>query len=306
MSDEDYSRAVPTGRFSPLRYPGGKGKVARFIAELVRTNDLSDGTYVEPYAGGAGVAIELLLTGVVRRIEINDISRPIHAFWKSVLETPDDLCRLISDTPVTVSSWDKAKRVFDAQDRTSDLELGFSTFFLNRTNRSGILNGGIIGGRDQSGPWKIDARYSKRDLVGRIKRIASAARRIRLTRRDAVQFLTDRRPEWTPKTIVYLDPPYVVKGGQLYYDSYSEADHQTVASAVASLNVPWIVSYDDAPLVRRLYQPRAWLRYTIGYSARERAVGTEVMFFSKSLQVPTVAGSMQEVDRGSRRIPVSS
>lgn len=287
-----------TGRFSPLRYPGGKGKVARFVASVVRSNGLSDGTYVEPYAGGAAVAWELLLTGVVRRVEVNDISRPIYAFWHSVLNDTDALCRLISDTPVDTEEWAKAKHVFSRPDEHDDLQLGFAMFFLNRTNRSGILNGGMIGGRAQTGKWKIDARFTKPDLLEKIARIANLRSRIKLTNMDAVDLMQARGEAWKIRTLVYLDPPYYVKGGQLYYDSYSHADHAAVAGQVAALDgVRWMVSYDDAPQIHELYAGANWLRYSIGYSAREHGVGSEAMFFSPSLRIPTLEGSMVEVDR---------
>lgn len=157
-----------TGRYSPLRYPGGKGKIARFVCDIIRQNGLSDGRYVEPYAGGAAIAWELLITGVVRRVSINDISRPVFAFWNSVLNRTDDLCRMIEDRPITVDEWDIWKEVFRSHQTADELQLGFAFFFLNRTNRSGILNGGIIGGREQKGAWKIDARYNKAALIERI------------------------------------------------------------------------------------------------------------------------------------------
>ena len=296
--EDDYSTLTTTGRFSPLRYPGGKGKVARFVSAVVRHNGLSDGTYVEPYAGGAAVAWELLLTGLVRRVEINDISRPIYAFWHAVLHHTDELCRLIADTPVDVESWQAAKNTFSAPDAADDLQLGFAMFFLNRTNRSGILNGGIIGGRNQTGRWKIDARYNKRDLLQKIDRIASMRSRIKVSNLDAIAFLDSRLPSWNTKTLVYLDPPYYVKGGQLYYDFYSHKDHAAVAQKVTTMQgVRWMVSYDDAAEIHDLYKGAHWLRYSIGYSARDHAVGSEAMFFDPVLKVPALEGSMKEVAR---------
>lgn len=295
--DDGYDLTT-TGRFSPLRYPGGKGKVARFVASVVRANGLSDGTYVEPYAGGAAVAWELLLTGVVRRVEINDISRPIYAFWNSVLDDTDAISRLIVETPVSPDEWLKAKQIFRTPNEHDDLQLGFAMFFLNRTNRSGILNGGMIGGRQQTGKWKIDARFTKADLLRKIERIASMRNRITLTNMDAVALLETRRTAWKNKTLVYLDPPYYVKGGQLYYDSYSHADHAAVAEKVTELeDVRWMVSYDDAPEIHKFYAGEKWLRYSIGYSARDHGVGNEAMFFSSSLKVPALEGSMLEVAR---------
>lgn len=297
MSEGGY--LVPTGRFSPMRYPGGKGKLASFVGAIVRANGLVDGRYVEPYAGGASVAWELLLTGLVRRVEINDISKPIFAFWSSVLNETEALCRLIHDCTIDVATWDRCKSAFHRADLDDLLGLGFATFFLNRTNRSGILNGGIIGGRDQTGPWKIDARFNKAELIGRIQRIAIMRSRIRLTNLDAVEFLRSRAGDWNSKTLVYLDPPYFLKGGQLYFNSYGPDDHDDVAGSVRSLlqSTHWIVSYDDVEPIRGLYRNERALFYSIGYSARTRGQGTEAMFFSSGLTVPPVSGSMVELSR---------
>lgn len=297
MSDRSRP-SFTTGRYSPLRYPGGKGKLARFVAEVIRENDLSDGLYVEPYAGGAAVAWELLLSGVVRRVAINDLSRPIYCFWKSVLDYTDELAALIHDTPVTVETRDRQKSIFGLSSDADELTLGFATFFLNRTNRSGILNGGMIGGRYQTGKWKLDARYNKADLIGRIERIARARRRISLTQLDAVEFLRTIAPKCGPKTLIYLDPPYFDKGPDLYYNFYKHDDHAGVATAVHKLDrVPWIVSYDDATPIYELYNQASWLRYAIGYSARRRVRGHEAMFMSAGLKMPPVTGSMIELGR---------
>lgn len=286
------------GRFSPLRYPGGKGKLARFVAELLRINKLEDGLYVEPYAGGAAVAWELLLSGRVRRVHVNDLSRPIYAFWRSVLDSTDDLARLIMDTPLDLNTWTSMKRTFSNPDDADDLKLGYAMFYLNRTNRSGILNGGPIGGRAQNGLWNMDARYNRTELVSRIERIAQARRRITLTNMDATALLTRYASDWARRTLVYLDPPYFDKGRELYYNFYEQGDHAGVASAVRDLRkVSWIVSYDDVVPIHALYSEESWLQYQIGYSARERTKGREAMFFSSGLQVPAVLGSMIEIAR---------
>ncbi|MBK1974777.1 DNA adenine methylase [Brevundimonas diminuta] len=290
--------APRSGSYSPLRYPGGKGKLARFVADLIRRNELSDGLYVEPYAGGAAVAWELLLTGVVRRVAINDISQPVHAFWDSVLNRTDDLIKLINDTAISLEERDRQKAIFDRPLEHAPLDLGFAMFFLNRVHRSGILNGGVIGGRAQTGQWKINARFNKPDLVSRIEQIADARRRIELTNLDAVALLEAGSSKWDSKTLVYLDPPYYEKGSQLYHHYYRHPDHARVSEAVKSLTTArWIVSYDDVQPIHDLYTETEWLQYSIGYSARERGRGREAMFFSDGIIVPEVTGSMIEIAR---------
>jgi DNA adenine methylase len=280
--------------FTPLRYPGGKGKLAAFVKELMKRNNLLDGEYAEPYAGGAAIALELLLQEYVSRIHINDISRPIHAFWKSVLQETDKLVRLIRDTPLTVRAWDKQKQIIVNPSDHDDLELGFAAFFLNRTNRSGILNAGIIGGRDQTGPWKIDARFNAPELAHRIESIANLKSRISLSREDAKKFLLKRLAQWPEKTLIYLDPPYYIKGKELYFDFYSHKDHEEVAELVTQKirKQRWIVSYDNVESIKEMYEGCRNIAYGVGYSAREARDGAEVMFFSDDLIVPPLVGAM--------------
>jgi len=285
------------GHFTPLRYPGGKGKLAPFVKQLIELNGLSDGEYAEPYAGGAALALELLFHEYVSRIHINDISRPVYSFWRSVLDEPDALAALVVDTPLTVDEWDRQKRVYANQADYDDLLVGFATFYLNRTNRSGILNGGIIGGRDQTGPWKIDARYNAGDLAGRILAIGGQAHRISLTNLDACEFMRRGGLSWPKKTLVYLDPPYFVKGRHLYHDFYRPEDHAEVAQVVADAlsSQAWIVSYDDVEDIRTLYGQAPAISYVVGYSARTVRNGSEVMFFKDGLEIPPLCGVMKPV-----------
>jgi DNA adenine methylase len=281
--------------FTPLRYPGGKAKLAGFIKSLLEQNQLLDGEYVEPYAGGAAIGLELLFHEYVSRIHINDVSKPIHAFWKSVLDHTEDLCRLVVKTPLTVAAWDKQKRILGNACNHGTVELGFATFFLNRTNRSGILNGGIIGGRDQTGPWKIDARFNVKELVRRIESIARMRNRIRLTQQDALIFLKAGVSKWPAETLVYLDPPYYEKGRDLYYDFYEHEDHEGVADFITEniVRQRWIVSYDNVKPIRELYKGTRHIIYDIGYSARSASTGSEVMFFGPGLKVPPVTGPIR-------------
>lgn len=285
--------------FTPLRYPGGKGKLAAFVKQLMKVNDLLDGDYVEPYAGGAAIALELLLQEYVSHIHINDVSRPIHAFWKSVLDDTERLVRLVRNTRLSVSAWDRQKAILGNPKDHDTLELGFAAFFLNRTNRSGILNGGIIGGRDQSGPWKIDARFNAAELAYRIESIAKLRSRISLSREDANIFLMKRLDRLPERTLIYLDPPYYIKGKELYYDFYSHKDHEGVAKLVTKKirRQKWIVSYDNVDAIRDMYEGCRSIVYGIGYSAREARDGSEVMFFSDDLAVPPLAGSMKSLRR---------
>ena len=284
--------------FTPLRYPGGKAKLSPFVKKLIETSNLSDGQYVEPYAGGAGLALELLLHEYVSHIYINDISKPIYAFWDSVLNHTEKLCRLIYKTPVTVDVWEKQKKIFSKESSANTLKLGFATFFLNRTNRSGILSGGIIGGKKQNGPWKIDARYNNLELIRRIQAIANMKARISLTCEDAKEFIAKGKSIWPKKTLIYLDPPYYKKEKNLYHHTYKHEDHEIISNIIRkNRKQHWLVSYDNVPQIRRMYSGHKRLSYNIGYTVRKRSVGQEVMFFCDSLNIPPVTRQMQEVSR---------
>ena len=162
---------------TPLRYPGGKSQLTPFVLDVMRANDLFYGEYAEPFAGGAGIACTLLFEGYVSRIHINDLDPSIFAFWESVVKEPELFARRVRDTPVTMDEWRRQKAVQSAQG-PSLMDLGFSTFFLNRTNRSGIINGGVIGGFEQKGDYPIDCRFNKANLLRKIERLAAHAEQI--------------------------------------------------------------------------------------------------------------------------------
>lgn len=277
---------------TPLRYPGGKARLRPYVERLIRQNGLYDAHYVEPFCGGAGIAIELLLSYVVSSIHLNDFDRAVYAFWHSAVQRTDDLCDLIESLPCTMETWHQQRLIYKSRDTADLLDLGFATFFLNRTNRSGILEAGVIGGKNQDGKWKLDARYNRIDLVSRIRAIGALRSRIKLYNLDAKEFLSTVQPMLPRKSLVYLDPPYVEKGPGLYLNSYTEEDHRSLASWVREhLRAPWMVSYDDHPLIRECYGERTEAEMNFPYSAYGNARrGTELIYFSEQLAPPDMSG----------------
>jgi len=273
--------------FSPLRYPGGKGKLASYLAELLPLNGLEGAHYAEPFAGGAAVALELLFLERVHHIHINDIDPCIYAFWHSAVYNTEALIEKISKTEISVETWLAAREVKRNPMSYSTLDLGFSTFFLSRTNRSGILNGGIIGGLNQEGEWKIDCRFNKEELISRIRRIGFFRSRISVRNLDASKFLTEYIDAIRHQCFLYIDPPYYVKGAYLYENHYSHEDHAQLAKIVSGVKRhKWVVSYDNVEQIREIYRDYEQEQFDINYSARSYARGTEVMIFSKSLNRP--------------------
>ena len=273
---------------SPLRYPGGKSILSNFIKLLIKENKLLDGVYVEPYAGGAGVALSLLFNEYMSRIIINDLNPSIYAFWYSVLNFTGDLCDLIVSTEVTIEEWHRQKMI-QLNENATILELGFSTFFLNRTNRSGIINGGVIGGIEQQGKWKINARYNKEELVNRIRKIARYKDRISLYNLDALELLQRELPNLPEKTLVYLDPPYYKKGQDLYQNHLNHDDHEKLARFMKnSRDKYWLITYDNVSPITEMYKEMRQLTYSLNYSAANRYAGSEIMIFSDKLIIPNV------------------
>jgi len=274
--------------YSPLRYPGGKGKVADYFKQIFKENLLFDGVYVEPYAGGASVALSLLFNEYASKIIINDIDPSIYSFWHSVLNKTEDLCRLIRDTSVTLENWEIQKEIQKHKRKRGRLAIGFSTFFLNRTNRSGILKAGMIGGRQQNGNWKIDARFNKKDLITRIERIAEYKNKIELYNSDAVELLKGLRKTLPSKTLFYFDPPYYVKGKDLYLNYYESDDHKHIATEINKIsNQKWIVTYDNAIPIQQLYSNFRQVKYSLNYSAGNPIKGKEIMIFSDNIFIAT-------------------
>ena len=273
--------------YSPLRYPGGKNRLAPFIAKICVDNSIN-GHYIEPYSGGAAVALFLLFEGFVNQITINDNDRSIYAFWHSVLNNTDIFCKMIADTPVTIEEWKKQKEIQRNKNNVDLLELGYSTFFLNRTNRSGVIKGGVIGGYEQLGNYKLDCRFNKKNLIGRIEQIAKQRNRILLYDEDALDLVDHILANYPNRDnlLFYFDPPYYVKGQSLYMNYYQKKHHEIVSEKIKSLqNVNWIVSYDDADEIKNLYCDCKMIDYTINYSTSTYRKGKELIYFSPTIKI---------------------
>jgi len=273
---------------SPLRYPGGKSNLYDYIKSVIEENNLQNYTYAELFAGGAGVAIALLLNGEVKNIVINDYDYCIYSFWHSVLNDTENLCRLILNADITIAEREYHKQIYSNFENHTMLEVGFATLFLNRTNRSGILQGGVIGGKEQNGIYKMDCRFNKREIITRINNIAAKKAHISLYNSDASEFLRIQSEQLKKWSFFYLDPPYVVKGGNLYKNSFQHSDHKELASIVKKRlkDRKWIITYDKVDLIEQLYSEFEKKHYDLTYTAQEKKKGSEVMIFSKTLKIP--------------------
>jgi DNA adenine methylase len=270
--------------FTPLRYPGGKSQLTPLVVEILRANQLFYGEYCEPFGGGAGIACKLLINGFVSRIHINDLDRSVYAFWKSAIFHTDDFCERIASVKVDIKEWSRQRQI-QRNSRSRLLELGFATFFLNRTNRSGIIRGGVIGGQEQSGNFLIDCRFNRSGLIEKIRRLATLRDQITISNVDGNALLQGNR-YLTPNTLVNIDPPYYVKGPDLYRNSFTHENHRHLASTVSRLKSKWLVTYDDVPATRTLYKDHPCYTSSLTYSAQDKKTGKEIIVLDRRLNTP--------------------
>lgn len=266
---------------TPLRYPGGKDKLHKFVTKLIELNEIKDGTYVEPFSGGSGVSIRLLLNSSVETIIINDFDPSIHAFWYSVLNYTDRFIEKIESIPVTIEEWTNQKNIYNEfHNKPKSFENGFATFFLNRTNRSGIIKGGPLGKLDQTGADKIDCRFTKKTSIKKIRNIAEQKERIFLYDMDGTDLITKVIKNLDQKkTFCFFDPPYYRQGQSLYTNFFTHDDHQKLHDSIVELkDYFWITTYDNHPEIAKMYSDVNSYKYELSYSAQTKRKEIELLF----------------------------
>ncbi|MGM0905667.1 MAG: DNA adenine methylase [Pseudomonadota bacterium] len=270
---------------SPLRYPGGKFGIRKMISTIINEQELDRGHYIEPYAGGAGLALSLLFGGHVHEIHLNDLDRSIWSFWHSILNETERFIDKIENIEVTLDEWKIQREVQENKEEADIFELGFSTFFLNRTNRSGIIQkAGVIGGLKQDGSYKLDCRFGKAGLIERIERINKYAHRIHLYNEDAIEFIQRAERELPENKVFCIDPPYYHKGSTLYTNFYEHSDHLIISEIIANLESKWLLTYDNCEEISGLYQQFPQFTFNLNYTAAKKRLGTELLITNMSLE----------------------
>lgn len=278
--------------YTPLRYPGGKSQLYKFIEYLLVMNEITDGVYVEPFSGGAGIAVQLLHKNKVNSIVINDYDPSIHAIWYAILNQTDEFVKMIESTEITIDEWNKQRVTYKEKyfDPFS-IENGFAAFFLNRTNRSGIIKGGPIGGKDQKGTYKIDCRFNKSTLIKKITQISQLKDRISLYNYDAVELIKTKIEKHDPqKTFCFFDPPYFSKGQSLYTNFFTPENHKALHDQIVQLNgFYWITTYDHIKDIADIYSDTSTFEYELNYSAQKKRVEKEYLFTNSITKIESYA-----------------
>ncbi len=275
--------------YSPLRYPGGKGKLTPFMELLIQKLGHVGGTYIEPFAGGAGIALELLEREVVDKIVINDLDKGIYSFWKAITTETSRFLDAIDNVPLNIDEWNIQRNICMNNNKKYSFELGFATFYMNRTNRSGIIKGGVIGGTEQTGNWTLDARFNKEELSRRIENVARRKKDIHIYNKDIQSFLLNYVPKYQNNALIYFDPPYYEKGKQLYLNFFNYNDHVRIEQLIRKMvNCDWVITYDDAPEIVRIYDGYNLKKYDLNYSVANKRKASEIIIFKNQQMIPTI------------------
>ena len=270
---------------SPLRYPGGKGKLSKYISDLLNINNLDGATFYELFAGGAGVSMNLLSHGIVDNVVLNDLNDFVYQFWSQILTNTEEFIALIENTKINLVSWMHYKDVYESPKNRSNIELAFCFFFLNRCNRSGIANAGPIGGLNQNGNYKIDVRFNKRNLIKRIEKIRALDDKIRLSNCDAKKIIDDN--QFDEYGFIFLDPPYFKQGESLYDSFYNLAQHRELAYSLCKLDsCNWLLTYDDVMEIIELYQNKEIYKIRMSHTLQHKKKIDELLIFNKALRNP--------------------
>ncbi|MDE2818088.1 MAG: DNA adenine methylase [Chloroflexota bacterium] len=292
---------------SPLRYPGGKATLAPLLASIIEANCLSGCSYYEPFAGGAGAALRLLREGVVSKLFLNDLDPHIISFWYAVLNEPDRFAKEIMSIPLSIDEWKKQLEIYQIADAGEPFQLGFATFYLNRCNRSGIISGAApIGGYQQAGEWKIDARFYRERLSERILAIGSRREQIHVTNMDALEFLKEILSSTQDEStaFAYLDPPYYSNGNRLYMTYYNDRDHVELAHYIQrQRSFKWIMSYDDTEFIRDLYTASEISVIPLEYSLQGRREVQELLVSPSHVLLASPTTSFDAEERESEEAP---
>lgn len=276
---------------SPLRYPGGKSAMAGLLSQVRSLNGLGDRAIAEPFAGGAGASLSLLYLEEAREIYVNDADPAIYDFWWTLVNRPRSFIDMLSKTRVSMAEWYRQRDLYRHRGRLSRLRRGFSAFYLNRCNRSGVIkNGGPIGGVNQAGKWRLNARFNKPDLRRRCEKVAEYRDRVHVSCRDGIDFIRSLDAE---STFFFIDPPYFVKGKTLYLNALDEEYHAALAARLESMaDAAWVLTYDECREICRMYRGWATIRrFSLGYSAAHRRSGKEVLIAPRWMRLPVSQAS---------------
>lgn len=270
--------------------------MSSYVSGVLEENLLAGCTFYEPYAGGASVSLDLLRMGFVDKAVLIERDPLVYAFWHSVFNATDALCEAIEACEVTLETWHDLQATKAVDDPTTStytlLQLGLSGLFFNRTNFSGIIGAGPIGGQAQTSAYKINCRFNKTALIKQIKTASLLAPRVSVIFGDALTYLRNNTTKISAGfSFVYIDPPYYTQGRKLYRHHYTDTDHEMLATYITSQSYPWLVSYDDHPRIRELYALEQMQHIYLDYKVKTSRTAQELLISNLVIPPPVYVGS---------------
>ena len=278
---------------SPLRYPGSKIKLVKYLSKVLEFNHFEPKILVEPFVGGGSVFLNFIENGWVERVIIGDKDKLVFSFWKVLFENPQHLIKFVKKIKVNTKNFAFYKNVALNESRYSENKLAEACLFLNRTSFSGILanSAGPIGGKKQESEYKINCRFNKKIIIQKIEKISSFAPMVTVLPFDWNRTINYAlRNNSKAKLFFYLDPPFFQKADKLYRHYFEKKDlHQSLNRKLKSLNHKWVLSYDRAPEIKEMYKPFIQRSFAFPYSINSPARRIEKEYFitSKNLKRPS-------------------
>ena len=271
---------------NPLRYPGSKASFASSVGAFVTACGYTGFEIVEPFAGSASVSIDLVSSGVCSKAILIERDPLLYAFWSAVFFDTRRLCNRINKLSIDLGTWHDLRPLLaiNSPDEYELIDLAVAGLFFNRTNFSGVLHAGPIGGQQQKSVYKVNCRFNKDDLIARIRAIAKLQNRVEVIFSDALGFLETQKEAVNQNRFYYVDPPYFVQGEKLYRYSFELSQHKQLAKVLSELKAPWLLSYDRHPVIEMLYERYASSGFKFKYSSKIRKVERE--FLVTNIKLP--------------------
>jgi DNA adenine methylase len=250
---------------SPLRYPGGKSRALKQILPLIPSN-ISE--FREPFVGGGSVyfAVRSIFHNHIKSYWINDLNYDLYCFWK---QTRDNVAELVKALVDIKANYNNGSVLFEKLTESKDLlgknremlsefERAVRFFVLNRITFSGIVDSG---GYSQ-------AAYEKRftdSSIARVELISPYLSGVKITCRDYTDALFPDGED----VFIFLDPPYWKATESKLYGTrgtlHTSFDHVQFAENVKKCPHKWLITYDDSPVIRELFDFAEIQEWTLQY-----------------------------------------
>lgn len=228
----------------------------------------------------------------MKSVIINDYDIAIYSIWYAILNDTERFINDIINAKINIQEWEIQKNIYNKslEEKIYSYDLAFATYFLNRTNRSGIITGGPIGGKNQNGKYKFDCRSNKSDLIRKIVRISDYKNKIQLYNMEANDFIDKIILRHNPNEIfTFFDPPYYEQGKNLYTNFFKYEDHLNLQEKINNLSdYYWILTYDNKDEILSIYEDYSKYLYSINYSASNVRKAKEILIPSIKVKLDSL------------------